>query len=328
MSAFEHVIPHVYEKYRTEHREHYDWGGHVMGAVGGSLAPAVMGGMTFGTWGAVGGGILGGIFGGLKKTKAEKAKEERANSIKAAENSIPTNVGLDSMSQGAAFASHGISENSLSPYGGQSAQNQTPSAAPAASATVTPTSSYKLEEDSTPAPAPAAPAPAPNQMNKGGKVEQKEQSLSTIAFDAANKIDASLGASKNKIAKAHDKYNKYKDMFNQQASYLEKLQTMQHMQHMQQMLLASNNRSKDDEKNDALEFVNKVNNAALIAAMGYASYKNNLKKDPSNKKKALEGAFMSSLSNPMVNQYLNPNQQHAVDSYNKYKELEKNAKEI
>lgn len=329
MATFEHVIPHVYEKHRTEHRKHYSWGGDVSGkdvadhganAFGSGLTGAVMGGVAFGPVGAGIGGGLGLLFGGLRKTKAEKEREERANAIKAAKNSTPQNVGLDPMSQGAVLSSHGISENSLSPYGGQSSQNQQ-SAPPAAGAgaTVTPTSSYKLEEDSTP-----APAPVPAQMNEGGKVEPKEQSLSTIAFDSANKINASLSASKNKIAKAHDKYKKYKDMFNRQENYLEKLQRMQHMQHMQQMLLASNNRSKDDEKNENFE---KVNNAILIAAMGYASYKNNLKKDPSNKKKAFGNAFMSTLSNPMVNQHLNPNQQYAVNSYNKHKELEKNAKE-
>ncbi len=301
--AFRHVIPHIYEKHAFQKGGHipnavksYSVGGRIGNSAEGMTKYGLVGGMLGGWWGALGGALLGGVSGGLKKTQEEKAKEEHENALKSAEASTPQNVGLDPMSQGAVLSSHGIGENSLSPYGNQSNQNAattTPQAPPANNV-----DSYKTEEDASPPQAPQQAQTQPTQMSHGGHAEN---GLGQIALNVATHNPHIQNHIGELPAQAVNAYEKISDIKNKAlAAGVSPYASM--ADYASQMSLMKLLEKKDGEEKEDRDWASTLALAAIALGGGaYASYKKKQhKKSPVPKaeetKNALDPAQDESLN--------------------------------
>lgn len=88
--AFEHVIPHIYNKYKKGGtvRKKYSWGGHAANATGEAAKFGILGGvLSKNKWVGLGGALLGGLSGGFKQTDDEREEAERKANFLSVENS-------------------------------------------------------------------------------------------------------------------------------------------------------------------------------------------------------------------------------------------------
>ncbi len=161
--TFEHVIPHVYNKYKTGgevKRKKFDDGGHATNAVSDSVKFGLLGGLFGGKWAGLAGATIGGLGGGFRQTEKEKEEAQRKANFLAAQNSAAENA--DPVQLGASRGTAHAIDNST-PYAQGAAQDR----APQASAMTNPVpniQSYKT----------------PAVMKRGGKIKSSRDILKEL----------------------------------------------------------------------------------------------------------------------------------------------------
>lgn len=162
--TFEHVIPHVYNKYRNGGtvRKKFDIGGHATNAASDAAKYGLLGGiLTKNKWVGLGAGLFGLGAGALRRTKKEEEEAQQKANFLAAQNSTAENA--DPVQLGASRGTAHAIDNS-SPYAQGAAQATAPRQASAMTNPVPNIQSYKM----------------PAVMKRGGKIKSSRDILKEL----------------------------------------------------------------------------------------------------------------------------------------------------